>query len=176
MMIDENKVVESASESYDGSENISIGKKPRSRERGPDKKPRTYRANSMKNFVQFKERPEEFAKYLNEEKGINIAGNSGIVKAVLIFCVAMITIFGGLWLYNRYKNRKNNNSAETYQKGVYEQGIPATSFGVENIQTEFEKLKGLGVRFTMEPTKMDKVTVAVFDDTCGNLIQIMQQE
>ena len=53
MMDEENKVVESASESYDGSENISTGKKPRSRERGPDKKPRTYRANSMKNFVQY---------------------------------------------------------------------------------------------------------------------------
>ena len=70
----------------------------------------------------------------------------------------------------------DNPVSETYQKGVYEQGIPATSFGVENIQAEFEKLKGLGVRFTMEPTKMDKVTLAVFDDTCGNLIQIMQQE
>ena len=70
----------------------------------------------------------------------------------------------------------DNPVSETYQKGVYQQGIPATSFGVENIQAEFEKLKGLGVRFTMEPTKMDKVTVAVFDDTCGNLIQIMQQE
>lgn len=70
----------------------------------------------------------------------------------------------------------NNPVAKTYQKGVYEQGIPATSFGVENIQTEFEKLKGMGVRFTMEPTKMDTIIVAVFDDTCGNLIQIMQQE
>lgn len=70
----------------------------------------------------------------------------------------------------------NNPVAKTYQKGVYEQGIPATSFGVENIQTEFEKLKGMGVRFTMEPTKMNTIIVAVFDDTCGNLIQIMQQE
>ena len=68
-----------------------------------------------------------------------------------------------------------NPVAKTYQKGIYEQGIPATSFGVENIQAEFEKLKGLDVRFTMEPTKMDKVTVAVFDDTCGNVIQIIQE-
>ena len=108
-MMDENKVVESVSESYDDSENIFAGKKPRSRERGPDKKPRTYRANSMKNFVQFKERPEEFAKYLKEEKGVNITGNSGIAKTFLIFCVAMIAIFGGLWLYNQYKNRKNDD-------------------------------------------------------------------
>jgi hypothetical protein len=63
----------------------------------------------MKNFVQFKERSEVFAKYLKEEKGVDIAGNSGIVKAFLIFCVAMIAIFGGLWLYNRYKNRKDDN-------------------------------------------------------------------
>jgi len=114
MMIDENKVVESISESYDDSENISTGKKPRSRERGPDKKPRTYRANSMRNFVQFKERPEEFAKYLNEGKGVSIAENSGIVKAFLIFCVAMIAIFGGLWLYNHYKNRNYDNTENRY--------------------------------------------------------------
>ena len=104
MIMDEDKIVESVSESYDDSENISTGKKPRSRERGPDKKPRTYRANSMRNFVQFKERPEEFAKYLKDEKGVDITGNSGIVKAFLIFCVVMIAIFGGLWLYNHYKN------------------------------------------------------------------------
>ena len=113
-MMDEDKVVEIISESYDDSKNILARKKPRSRERGPDKKPRTYRANSMKNFVQFKERPEEFARYLNEEKGVNIAGNSGIVKAFLIFCVAMIAIFGGLWLYNRYKNRNHNNTESRY--------------------------------------------------------------
>jgi len=114
MMMDENKVVESVSESYDDSENILAGKKPRSRERGPDKKPRTYRANSMRNFVQFKERPEEFAKYLEEEKGVDITGNSGIVKVFLIFCVAMIAVFGGLWLYNRYKNGNDNNTENRY--------------------------------------------------------------
>ena len=68
-----------------------------------------------------------------------------------------------------------NPVAEAYQKGLFEQGIPATSFGVENIHAEYEKLKKHGVRFTMEPTKMDQVTVAVFDDTCGNLIQIMEE-
>ena len=114
MMMDENKVVESVSESYDDSENILAGKKPRSRERGPDKKPRTYRANSMRNFVQFKERPEEFAKYLEEEKGVDITGNSGIVKAFLIFCVVMIAIFGGCWLYNHYKNGNDNNTESRY--------------------------------------------------------------
>ena len=109
-MIDENKIVESVAESYDDSENIFVAKKPRSRERGPDKKPRTYRANSMNNFVQFKDRPEEFTKYLKDVKGVNITGNSGIVKAFLIFGGAMIVIFGGLWLYNHYKKREDENT------------------------------------------------------------------
>ena len=51
-------------------------------------------------------------------------------------------------------------------------GIPATSFGVENVATEFERLRGRGVVFTQPPTPMGPVTTAVFDDTCGNLIQI----
>ena len=67
-----------------------------------------------------------------------------------------------------------NPVAQTYQKGIFDQGIPATSFGVADIQAEHERLKALGVAFTMEPTDMGPVTIAVFDDTCGNLIQIMQ--
>ena len=68
----------------------------------------------MKNFVQFKERPEEFAKYLKEEKGVDITGNSGIVKAFLIFGGVMIAIFGGLWLYNHYKNGNDNSIENRY--------------------------------------------------------------
>ena len=112
-MMDESKVVETVSEGYDDSKTDPIERKPRSKERGPDKKPRTYKANSMSNRTQFNQRPEEFAKYLKEEKGVDIAGNSGRVKAFLIFCVAMIAIFGGLWLYNRYKNEENDNSTES---------------------------------------------------------------
>ena len=67
-----------------------------------------------------------------------------------------------------------NPVAQEYQKGLSEQGIPATSFGVTDVRAEFEKLKSLGVAFTMEPMEMGPVTLAVFDDTCGNLIQIMQ--
>ncbi|MDE2930246.1 MAG: VOC family protein [Chloroflexota bacterium] len=67
-----------------------------------------------------------------------------------------------------------NPVAQAYQKGLFDQGIPANSFGVTDIQAEYEKLKSLGVTFTMEPTDMGTVTIAVFDDTCGNLIQIMQ--
>ena len=67
-----------------------------------------------------------------------------------------------------------NPVAQAYQKGLFDQGIPANSFGVTDIHAECEKLKSLGVVFTMEPTEMGPVTIAVFDDTCGNLIQMMQ--
>ena len=67
-----------------------------------------------------------------------------------------------------------NPVAQEYQKGLFDQGIPAASFGVTDIRAEYEKLKSLGVAFTMEPTEMGPVAIAVFDDTCGNLIQIMQ--
>ena len=67
-----------------------------------------------------------------------------------------------------------NPVAQAYQSGLFEQGIPATSFGVTDIRAEYERLKTLGVAFVMEPTAMGDVTIAVFDDTCGNLIQIME--
>jgi len=68
----------------------------------------------MKNFVQFNDIPEEFKKYLKDVKGVDITGNTGIVKAFLIFGGAMIAIFGGLWLYNQYKNRKNDDIENRY--------------------------------------------------------------
>ena len=67
-----------------------------------------------------------------------------------------------------------NPAAKTFQKAIFEQGIPLTAFAVEDIQKEYERMKKLGVVFTQEPTKMGPVTQAVFDDTCGNLIQIYQ--
>jgi len=71
----------------------------------------------------------------------------------------------------------SNPVAQAYQKGIFEQGIPATSFGVEDTHAEYAKLKGRGVKFTMEPTEVvDQVTIAVFDDTCGNLIQIQTMQ
>ncbi|HUS77951.1 MAG TPA: VOC family protein [Patescibacteria group bacterium] len=69
----------------------------------------------------------------------------------------------------------DNPATKTFKKALYEQEIPLTSFAVEDIQEEYERLRGLDVNFTMKPTKMGPVTVAVFDDTCGNLIQIAQQ-
>ena len=53
-------------------------------------------------------------------------------------------------------------------------GIPYTAFQVNDIQAEYERMKGLGVQFTMEPTNMGMTTAAILDDTCGNLIQIYQ--
>ena len=68
----------------------------------------------------------------------------------------------------------SNPVAKTYQQGVKDQGIPLTSFAVEDVQAEYERLVGLGVQFTQEPMEMGPVKTAVLDDTCGNLIQIAQ--
>ena len=64
--------------------------------------------------------------------------------------------------------------AVTYQKALFEAGIPSTAFAVENIQEEYERLQKLGVVFRTTPTSAGPVTIAVFEDTCGNLIQIYQ--
>ena len=61
-----------------------------------------------------------------------------------------------------------------YKNALVEDGIPATSFAVDDVQAEFDRLRSKGVRFTQEPTEMGGVTTAVFDDTCGNLIQIVR--
>ncbi len=69
----------------------------------------------------------------------------------------------------------DNPAARQYQKALFEQGIAATSFAVVDIQKEYERMKDLGVAFTMPPTQMGPATVTVFDDTCGNLIQLAQK-
>lgn len=66
-------------------------------------------------------------------------------------------------------------ASKEYQSKIFADGIPATMFGVSDIRKEYKRLMKLGVNFTMEPTEMGEVTVAVFDDTCGNLIQIAQK-
>ena len=68
----------------------------------------------------------------------------------------------------------DNKVAQVYQKGIFEQGIPAILFGVDNVQIEYDRLKSLGVVFSKPPTKMGNITIAVFDDTCGNLVQMVQ--
>jgi catechol 2,3-dioxygenase-like lactoylglutathione lyase family enzyme len=66
-------------------------------------------------------------------------------------------------------------AAKPFKAALVEDGIPYTSFGVDNVRAEFERLRKLGVTFTQEPMDMGPVTTAVFDDTCGNLIQIAQR-
>ncbi|RAS78268.1 VOC family protein [Priestia endophytica] len=66
-------------------------------------------------------------------------------------------------------------AAKEYQKKIFDEGIPATMFGVTDVHKEYKRLMEQGVRFTIEPTEMGEVTLAVFDDTCGNLIQIAQK-
>ena len=66
-------------------------------------------------------------------------------------------------------------AAKTFQKALHADGIPLTSFGVADVHKEHERLTARGVRFTMPPTAMGPVTIAVLDDTCGNLIQIAQR-
>jgi catechol 2,3-dioxygenase-like lactoylglutathione lyase family enzyme len=70
----------------------------------------------------------------------------------------------------------NHPAAKSFKAALVEDGIPFTSFAVDDVRREFERLSGLGVRFTQEPTDMGPVTTAVLDDTCGNLIQIARQE
>ena len=67
-------------------------------------------------------------------------------------------------------------AAGPFKAALVEDGIPFTSFGVDDVNAEFRRLRDLGVRFTQEPLAMGPVTTAVFDDTCGNLIQIAQQD
>src|SRR5438477_11980812 len=66
-------------------------------------------------------------------------------------------------------------AAKPFKAALVEDGIPFTSFGVDDVEREYARLRGLGVRFTQEPTAMGPVTTAVLDDTCGNLIQIAAQ-
>ena len=68
----------------------------------------------------------------------------------------------------------DNPAARTFQQAMHTQGIALASFAVEDTRREYERLTKLGVAFTMPPTAMGPTTVAVFDDTCGNLIQLFQ--
>jgi catechol 2,3-dioxygenase-like lactoylglutathione lyase family enzyme len=63
-------------------------------------------------------------------------------------------------------------AAGPFKRALVEDGIPFTSFAVDDVQAEFERLRAMGVRFTQDPLAMGPVTTAVLDDTCGNLIQI----
>jgi len=64
-------------------------------------------------------------------------------------------------------------ASKAFKAAIAEDGIPATSFNVDDVTAEHERLSALGVTFTQPPTQMGPVTTAVLDDTCGNLIQIL---
>jgi len=66
-------------------------------------------------------------------------------------------------------------AATPFKRALVEDGIPFTSFGVDDVHAEYERLSKSGVRFTQPPAAMGPVTTAVLDDTCGNLIQIAQK-
>ena len=63
-------------------------------------------------------------------------------------------------------------AVEPFKRALMDDGIPFTSFGVEDVHAEYERLRSAGVHFTQPPVDMGPVTTAVLDDTCGNLIQI----
>jgi len=65
-------------------------------------------------------------------------------------------------------------AAKAFKAALFADGIPLTSFAVDDVHAEYERLRAAGVRFHQEPTAMGPVTLAVLDDTCGNLIQIVQ--
>ena len=67
-------------------------------------------------------------------------------------------------------------AVKTFKSALVEDGIPFTSFAVTDVGAEFERLTALGVRFTQQPTDLGTVIAAVFDDTCGNLIMIVQEK
>jgi predicted enzyme related to lactoylglutathione lyase len=64
--------------------------------------------------------------------------------------------------------------AKVYQKALFEAGIPYTQFNTDNVQKEYERLSSLGVEFSVKPTEMGTVKIAVFNDTCGNNIQLVE--
>lgn len=64
--------------------------------------------------------------------------------------------------------------AKAYQKALFDAGIPYTQFNVEDVQQEYERLKGLGVEFSVMPQEIGMVRIAVFDDTNGNNIQLVE--
>jgi predicted enzyme related to lactoylglutathione lyase len=68
----------------------------------------------------------------------------------------------------------DNPIAKPFQQGIFDQGLPIITFGVNDVRQEYERLKALGVVFTQEPTTTEWGTTAVFNDTCGNLIQLHQ--
>jgi predicted enzyme related to lactoylglutathione lyase len=69
---------------------------------------------------------------------------------------------------------KHFEPAKVYQKALLDAGIPYTQFNTDNVQQEYERLVNLGIEFSVKPTEMGIVKIAVFNDTCGNNIQLVE--
>ena len=68
----------------------------------------------------------------------------------------------------------NNPAARDYQKALFEQGQPAVMFYTDDVKADYERIKARGADFTMPPTEVTASTIAMVNDTCGNLIQLTQ--
>ncbi len=68
----------------------------------------------------------------------------------------------------------DNPAAKTYQQAMFQQGQPAAMFFTDDIQADYERIKARGAEFTMPPTQVTGSTIAMVNDTCGNLIQLTQ--
>ena len=68
----------------------------------------------------------------------------------------------------------DNPAAKTYQQAMFQQGQPAAMFFTDDVQADYERIKARGAEFTMPPTKVTGSTIAMVNDTCGNLIQLTQ--
>lgn len=68
----------------------------------------------------------------------------------------------------------NNPAAKAYQQAIFEQGQPAIMFNTQNIQADYERSRAQGAEFTMPPTDVTGSTIAILNDTCGNLVQLVQ--
>jgi predicted enzyme related to lactoylglutathione lyase len=70
--------------------------------------------------------------------------------------------------------RNDNPAAEAYQRALFQQGLPAAMFFTDDVEAEYERLKARGAAFTTPPTEVTGSTIALLNDTCGNLVQITQ--
>ena len=70
----------------------------------------------------------------------------------------------------------NNPAAKAYQEAIFQQGQPAAMFHTDDVRADYERIKARGAQFTMPPTDVTASTIALLNDTCGNLIQLTQLE
>jgi predicted enzyme related to lactoylglutathione lyase len=68
----------------------------------------------------------------------------------------------------------DNPAAKAYQQAMFQQGLPAAMFYTDDVKDDYERTKARGAEFTMPPTEVTGATIAMLNDTCGNLIQITQ--